>query len=95
MKENKTFKKINHRNFPCGPVLKTLLPRQGVWFRSLVGKLRSHMLSSAARNKQQAKKANRIKRRQGAKFFFIRFKKHIVLRFTNLICNKTSCKCKI
>ena len=30
--------------FPGGPVVKTVLPKQAVWFWSLTGELRSHML---------------------------------------------------
>ncbi|XP_070321791.1 large ribosomal subunit protein uL22m isoform X1 [Odocoileus virginianus] len=39
------------RDFPGGPVAKTVLPLQGVQFQHLVGKLRSRMLHSAAKTK--------------------------------------------
>ena len=45
-----------NRNFPGGPVVKTLLPLQGVWVRSLVGELRSRMLHGAAWPKVKKKK---------------------------------------
>ena len=38
---------------PGGPVVKTVLPLQGVWVRSLVGELRSHIPCSVAKNKQK------------------------------------------
>ena len=41
--------------FPGGLVVKTLvLPPQGVWVRSLVGELRSHMPHGMAKKKKKA-----------------------------------------
>ena len=42
------------RDFPGGPVVKAVLPMKGLQVRSLVGKLRSHMLCS------QKKKTRKI-----------------------------------
>ena len=36
------------RDFPGSPLVKTALLVQGIWVRSLVGELRSHMLHSTA-----------------------------------------------
>lgn len=35
--------KIQSKRLPCCPVVKTVLPKQGVQVKSLIGKLRSHM----------------------------------------------------
>ena len=45
------FKKLPRRDFPGGPVVKTLLPMQGVRVRSLVLELRSHLLHGVSKNK--------------------------------------------
>lgn len=37
------------QDFPGDPLVKTVLPMQGVWIWSLTGKLRSHMLCSVAK----------------------------------------------
>ena len=36
-------------DFPGGPVVKTVLPLQGVWVPPLVGELRSYMLLGVTR----------------------------------------------
>ena len=43
----------NLEDFPGGPVVKTMLPMQGVQFRSLVGELRSHLLYGAAKKEKK------------------------------------------
>ena len=50
----------NLEDFPGGPVVKTMLPMQGVQFRSLVGELRSHLLYGAAK-KDKKKGINNMK----------------------------------
>ena len=49
------------RDFPGGPMVKILLPMQGMQVQSLAGELRSHMLHSAATHthkKQQQRHEN-------------------------------------
>ena len=40
---------------PGGPVVKTMLPIQGVWVQSLVRELRSHELGSRTKKKENIK----------------------------------------
>ena len=40
---------MHHEDFPSNPVVKTVLPLQGMWVQSLVGELRSYMLCSTAK----------------------------------------------
>ena len=40
---------MHHEDFLGNPVVKTVLPLQGMWVRSLVGELRSYMLCSTAK----------------------------------------------
>ena len=47
---------IELRDFSAGPVVKTLLPVQGAWVRSLVEELRSHMLCGVAKKKKESNK---------------------------------------
>ena len=51
LKNEIVFKK-SLRDFCDGPVVKTALPRRGIWVQFLVGELGSHMLHHVTKNKQ-------------------------------------------
>ena len=48
------FKNSFIEDFPGGPVVKTLLPLQGTWVRSLVGEQRSHKTRDSDKKKEKA-----------------------------------------
>lgn len=60
--KHKALKKNNNktlRNFPGGPVVKTLCPRARVWVQSLVKKLRFHMGSAWPKTNKQKNISNK------------------------------------
>ena len=48
-KKKKTLRQTHEGDFPCSPVVKTLLLMQRVWVQSLIGKLRSQIAHSTAK----------------------------------------------
>ena len=45
-------KDSNIRDFPSGPVVRTVFPVQWAWVQSLVQELRSHMMHGVAKKKK-------------------------------------------
>ena len=54
------FSSFPDRDFPGAPVVKTVLPMQGVWVRSLVRELRSHMPHGKKQNAKQKQYCNKF-----------------------------------
>ena len=54
------FSSFPDRDFPGAPVVKTVLPMQGVWVRSLVRELRSHMPHGKKQNTKQKQYCNKF-----------------------------------